>query len=115
MDPDFSGRWWYVPCDPKTKIPRADKVKGGLLDNVGPLAPATIENQNQKSAKVSKSKTREVINLWRDPSALPITGPEHGDLWSDTIAYWNRVQLDVVKVLSDQRARPRYALEELPF
>ncbi|MGD0767238.1 MAG: type V CRISPR-associated protein Cas12b [Tepidisphaeraceae bacterium] len=115
MDPDFSGKWWYVPCDPKTKIPKADKVKGGLLDNVGPLAPATIENQNQKSAKVSKSKTREVINLWRDPSALPITGAEHGDLWSDTIAYWNRVQMDVVKVLSGQRSKPGYALEELPF
>ena len=62
MDPDFAGKWWYVPCDPKTKIPKADKVKGGLVDGVGPLAPVSVDNQTQKK-KAAKEKTREVVNL----------------------------------------------------
>ena len=65
MDPDFAGKWWYVPCDPKTKIPKADKVKGGLVDGVGPLA-VSVDNQTQKK-KAAKEKTRKVVNLSRRP------------------------------------------------
>lgn len=108
MDPDFAGKWWYVPCDPKTKIPKAEKVKGGLVEDIGPLAAALVENQNQnkKTAKGSKNKPREIINLWRDPTARPIAGAENGEPWSDSIAYWNRVQWRVVQNLRRRAGLP---------
>jgi len=117
MDPDFTGKWWYVPCDPKTQTAKPEKVKGGLLDGIGPLAPAPAGNENQtkKAAKASKGKPREVVNLWRNPSTAPIRGADHGDLWLDTGSYWNRVRMAVVKVLGGLMSEPELAPQEVPF
>src|SRR5208282_2762529 len=98
-------------------MPKVDKVKGGIVDGVGPLAPASAQNEGQggKIAKNSKGKIREVVNLWRDPSAQPIVGAGHGDVWAETSAYWNRVQMDVVRILSERMGKRRSASQELPF
>lgn len=106
-DPDFPGKWWYVPCDPKTRQPKSDKVKGAILDNVGPLQvapsvePAIAPKKRRASDKGDK-KEREVINLWRDPQTSAIQGASDGEIWRDTSAYWNIVQFQVVKLLRNQ-------------
>ncbi len=114
MDPDFAGKWWYVPCDPKTKIPKADKVKGGLVDGVGPLAPVSVDNQTQKK-KAAKEKTREVVNLWRDPTANSIVGSQLGDVWSETAPYWNGVQARVVAALRSRAPELAISPQDVPF
>ncbi len=107
MDPDFPGKWWYVPCDPKTGRPVAEKVKGGILVNVGPVfVPAdpnlATKTTNRKTKKKSPSKQREVVNQWRDPEAVAIRGVEGGEQWRETSGYWNLVQTRVTRLLCQQ-------------
>ena len=105
MDPDFPGKWWYVPCDPKTGRAVAEKVKGSVLDSVGQLfAPADPSAEKKKNARQKKTaaKQREVVNYWRDPEAAAIQGIEGGEKWRETTGYWNAVQCRVISLLCQQ-------------
>jgi IS605 OrfB family transposase len=116
MDPDFPGRWWYVPCDPKTKSPKADKVKGSILDAVDALAgPSTEDGTGRmQRARTPRGKPKDVVNLWRDSSLRAITGVQSGDAWQETPQYWNTVQARVVALLRE--AIDRNPLRsDLPF
>lgn len=116
MDPDFTGRWWYVPCDLKTKAPKTDKIKGSILDGVGALAdtPSAGDGEQKQRDKASKGKPKEIVNLWRDPSAQSILDVSMGAAWQDTPHYWNDVQARVVTVLHEkQEGWPQAS--ELPF
>ncbi|RPI64030.1 MAG: hypothetical protein EHM48_01495, partial [Planctomycetaceae bacterium] len=42
LDPDWHGKWWYVPCDRKTFKPVKDKVKGGIADIDVPLLSVIV-------------------------------------------------------------------------
>jgi CRISPR-associated protein Cas1 len=111
LDPDFPGKWWYVPCDSKTGHPVVEKVKGSILDNVGKFfAPAdpSAETKTKKGFKQKKTaaKQREVVNQWRDPDAAAIRGIEGGEHWQETAAYWNSVQYRVIRLLCQQAGIP---------
>jgi IS605 OrfB family transposase len=107
LDPDFPGKWWYVPCNPSTRQPLADKVKGSILESVGPLRTvgdaSTTPSQRSRASKGNpdsrKNKQKDVINLWRDPAATPINPSEAGQVWLDHPAYWKNVMDRVVKIL----------------
>ncbi len=86
LDPDFPGKWWYVPCDTKDYKPARDKVAG-----------AVCVNSDAALADVSahgKGKHREFVNLWRDPSTAEIA--RRKDDWQPTPAYWNNVRAQVI-------------------
>ncbi|MEQ8784800.1 MAG: type V CRISPR-associated protein Cas12b [Pirellulaceae bacterium] len=109
MDPDFSGKWWYVPCDPFTSQPHAEKVKGSILASVGALK--TVNDESAIPARRGRAPTqsvppREVINLWRDPSTAVIRGAAGDESWHATPAYWNIVKDRVVQVLRERNANP---------
>jgi hypothetical protein len=105
LDPDFSGRRWFVPCESTTHKPHAEKTKGSLvIDTNAPLVPlATIEpnvpepktGKKQGRSKAGK-KEREIINLWRDVSASPI---DTKSPWRGTAEYWIDVRCRVVSLL----------------
>ena len=104
LDPDWTGRWWYVPCDPREFKPVADKVRGSaVFQDVAALKSTTKKDDkkdsesNGKKKGVKKDKSREVINLWRDPSCANIS-----DGWKITPEYWNQVQSRVVQNLRKQ-------------
>jgi IS605 OrfB family transposase len=104
IDPDFPGKWWYVPCDPATKQPHPEKVKGSILCGIGPLAPVVandssreLPSRRKRSNKSSRDKV--VVNLWRDPQAMPIEGIQGVETWFETSAYWNLVKLRVATLL----------------
>lgn len=81
LDPDFAGRWWYVPCDSKTGKPMKDKCAGAAcLD----LDAALFEPAERSQ--------RDVTNMWRDPAA----GIAGGDGWKGHHAYWPGVEMRVV-------------------
>lgn len=101
LDPDFAGKWWYVPCDPKTREPKADKVKGGIFDGIGPLMSVPAENVSNHKTKAPKSKTREIINLWRDPSGEPVAASPNRPSWMETVPYWNYVQARIIRQLRE--------------
>jgi len=107
MDPDFPGRWWYVPCDRATRQPNAEKVKGSILEGVGRLAPLEHSGPNVKaptgrrkgSGRATTVREREIVNLWRDPQAGPICGAEGSGTWLETPHYWNIVKCRLIRSL----------------
>jgi len=103
-DPDFPGKWWYVPCDATTKEPHPEKVKGSIVDGIGPLATCDSKASDggppmrrKRSSKSSKEKP--IVNLWRDAQAGPIDGAANLDVWTVTAAYWNLVKVRVIENL----------------
>ncbi|MBI1913129.1 MAG: type V CRISPR-associated protein Cas12b [Deltaproteobacteria bacterium] len=100
LDPDWPGRWWYVPCDSKEFKLVADKVKGSaVFQDIAALKSTTKKENSENSEStgkrnVKKDKSRELVNLWRDPSGAKIS-----DGWRTTPEYWNQVQSRVVQNL----------------
>jgi IS605 OrfB family transposase len=87
LDPDWPGKWWWVPCEGKTAKPNKDKVKGcACIDASKPLIPD------------HKAKSQEVVNLWRDVSAEPVGSSD----WKDYKEYWNGVRARVIGILREQ-------------
>jgi IS605 OrfB family transposase len=116
MDPDFPGRWWYVPCDPATLKPKADKVKGCILENHGPLAEVKQADQSRppkpkrkRTAKATKEK--EVVNLWRDP-APNLLEPKS---WCEYAEYLNRLRYRVIQILRQSAGLSCQDSKEAPW
>jgi IS605 OrfB family transposase len=86
LDPDFSAKWWYVPCSSKDGRPAADKVSG-----------AACLDLNWKLLEISERRgaNRDYANAWRDLSGCDLS--EHG--WSDAPRYWNGVRFRVIRAL----------------
>ncbi|MGC8731184.1 MAG: type V CRISPR-associated protein Cas12b, partial [Halothiobacillaceae bacterium] len=100
IDPDWPGKWWYVPCDPASFKPTPDKVKGSAAINLDmPLKDASVVSGNvtRKKASKAKSQSKEVVNLWRDVSSEKIS--KTGVAWEVYSAYQNQVQARVVDIL----------------
>lgn len=68
IDPDWMGKWWYIPCQSSTGKPVADKVKGSLAV---PLDKPLIVSDPASGKKAKTDK--DVINLWRDCSSEPLS------------------------------------------
>lgn len=109
MDPDFPGKWWYVPCDPSTHRPHADKVKGSILTSVDALratGDSSATPPRRRGDQPRRGALNEVVNLWRDPSTADICGADGGEDWHATTAYWIMVKDRVVNVLRQRIATP---------
>jgi hypothetical protein len=107
-DPDWPGKWWYVPCDPISFKPATDKVKGGIATNPDkPLKDASVDSATGRGGK-AKSQSREVTNLWRDVSSRQISAGDGP--WEIYATYQNQVQARVVEILR-RSASPRISRE----
>lgn len=110
LDPDWPGRWWYVPCDSKEYKPIKDKVSGSkAFDNIEGLKKTTTDESGKNiSGKKSRKRgaraegNKEVVNLWRDVSAKSLTEGE----WQEYSAYKNKVQYNVIRSLRRQAGLP---------
>lgn len=99
-DPDWPGKWWYVPCEPGSFKPTPDKVKGSAAIKLDmPLKDASVVSGGvtRKKAGKAKSQSKEVVNLWRDVSSREIS--TEGVAWEVYSAYQNQVQARVVDIL----------------
>lgn len=107
LDPDFPGKWWYVPCVENkgegTAIPRTDRVKGSACFGPDPSKPERFGSLLLPKAAASPSKPKRArrgsrgtrpeagttINYWSDvaqPEIEAAPGPEAGtkiNYWSD--------------------------------
>jgi len=103
IEPDWEGKWWYVPCD-AAGSPVKDHVEGSQVSGLNqalrqPEQAQTNEaNTETKKRKSGRGKSREVINLWHDISSSELNDRE----WKDYNAYWNGVQYRVVSNLNQQ-------------
>lgn len=94
LDPDFPGKWWFVPCGAKDGRPAQDQVKGSACFEGSDLE---LLKPDEKSVQGKKSKTgRDIAYAWRDPSAAALGS---ADPWSGTTKYWNMVKSRAVRAL----------------
>ncbi len=108
LDPDWPGRWWYVPCNAKDGKPAKDRVSGSPAINMD-TALRTMElksdtactSKGKRNKGRHEEKTREIVNLWRDPSSRPISANEGP--WESFTDYWQRVEKSVVERLEQKR------------
>lgn len=115
MDPDFPGKWWYIPCT-EDKVagrafPRADKVKGSACfapdpskpEQFGSLTPPKDPDQQESEARKGKRTTeaegKEITNFWCDASAHTLRNADTKGYWLATPAYWGWVRKRVSAVL----------------
>lgn len=99
-DPDWPGKWWYVPCEPASFKPIPDKVKGSAAINLDmPLKDASVVSGDvtRKKPRKAKSQSKEVVNLWRDVSSREVSTTDVA--WEVYSAYQNQVQVRVVDIL----------------
>jgi hypothetical protein len=93
LDPDWAGRWWYVPCDAWTYIPDKNRVAGSLaFETPAPLRasqPGAQDAGPRKRTRKQRAK-QGVVNLFRDVSAQPMNAEPgckpYGDYWADVEA-----------------------------
>jgi IS605 OrfB family transposase len=110
LDPDWPGRWWYVPCNAKDFMPVKDKVSGSsiaaLKEGVALTVPSGEHgSEASRGKRKGDNKAREVVNLWRDPSGAEIKSGG----WKKTKDYWEDVKERVVRLLCKQSG-----LSEMP-
>ena len=104
LDPDWPGRWWYVPCKAGTSAPASDRIKGSAaFENVqslptdGDAVSGTEAGKGRRKKDADEAPSKEIKNLWRDPSTDDLASVQWK--WKRTQAYWNDVQSRVVCLL----------------
>lgn len=105
LDPDWPGRWWYVPCEAGSFAPVADKIKGcAAFNGITALpvccgtTPIKQSGQNRQPRRGQSRPTKDIMNLWRDPKAVALSEAP----WQTYQAYWNDVQERVIELLRRQ-------------
>ncbi|MEN6440883.1 MAG: type V CRISPR-associated protein Cas12b [Syntrophobacter sp.] len=108
VDPDWPGKWWYVPCEPGSHRSIKDKVDGCAAVNPDHVLRQSARAQTGDTAKDKKTRgkkgaenSKEVVNLWRDISSSPLECIEIGE-WKEYAAYKNEVQCRVTRILEKQ-------------
>jgi len=115
LDPDFPGKWWYVPCiedkSAGTAFPRTDKVKGSACFGPDPSKPelfgslVPVKDGQGQVSKAGKRKRgadpegKETTNFWCDPGMSALRPAAKGGLWKPTPEYWKGVQMRTVAAL----------------
>lgn len=125
LDPDWPGRWWFVPCTGGTFSPASEKTRNAAVfvtvdqlphegdspEAVGG-APGGPVNGKRKGKRASSggAAAKAIENRWRDVSAASVSDGR----WVTTAAYWNFVQAEVCKGLRQQFAASSSDLEMAP-
>jgi hypothetical protein len=105
LDPDWSGRWWYVLCDPRTLKPVAEKVKGSEAVDAETPMPATDLGRQLRNRE-------QPVNLWRDVSVAPVNQGQ----WTTYSEYREGVMERVTAILREQLGpRVKDAYGDKPF
>lgn len=106
-DPDWPGKWWYVPCEPVSFKPKKDKVDGSAVVKPDQALPQPAQAQSANAERKNKrgrmgvGKSKEVVNLWRDISSSPLESIKFGE-WKEYAAYHNEVLCRIVHILKKQ-------------
>lgn len=102
-DPDWPGKWWYIPVDSKKMQPIVDKVKGcAALEKNGQIIELGIDAitaEEIKPKKKDRKKSSDVINLWCDISSTPLNGRDKG-VWKTFTDYQENVENRVISILT---------------
>jgi IS605 OrfB family transposase len=104
LDPDWPGRWWYVPCDSRTLKPLDKSTKGSAA--MSPQTPFTLA-----SGESLDGKSGRPVNLWHDISGESLMSR----LWRTYGHYHTAVEQRVIGILRRQLETRLSALADVPF
>lgn len=126
LDPDWPGKWWFVPCTGGTFIPAPEKTRNAAvfatadqLPNesdsheaaAGALGEAGKNKGRGRGTSRASTPEKAIENRWRDVSAAPLADGR----WVSTAAYWSIVQAEVCRGLWRQFAASSTGLESSPL
>ncbi|GAB4154772.1 MAG: hypothetical protein Kow00107_04740 [Planctomycetota bacterium] len=107
-DPDWPGKWWYVPCESSTFCPSKEKAAGSAALNAElqlkqpeAVSISDLFSPAGKRKKMDRGGSSQKVNLWRDVSAKPLK-PSEPDEWKLSKEYWRNVEQRVVEILRKQ-------------
>jgi hypothetical protein len=101
LDPDWPGRWWYVPCKAGGSEPAFERIKGSsAFEGVDclPFDRGVSLATKSSAARPRRGRVRsskEIENVWRDLLASSLASGQ----WKLTASYWNDVQARAVRLL----------------
>jgi IS605 OrfB family transposase len=102
LDPDWPGRWWYVPCITDTGKADPKSTKGSLAVIGDPVLLPAADDDPDSTKSATKRKTQktdgDVTNAWRDASHRPLSDGR----WHVYTAYQNLVLGRAVRILRSQ-------------
>ena len=95
-----------MPCASDSFKPVKDRVDGcAAVDPDMPLRQPgqtqSVDAVENKRGKKDGGKSKEVVNLWRDISSLPLLSPDPGE-WQEYAAYKNKAQCQVIGILKER-------------
>jgi hypothetical protein len=113
LDPDFPGKWWYVPCEEIKKaqsaIPLLKYTRGSACFPFDPTQFGSLTKELENGTEGAK----EITNFWSDPSAPSLRNGTDGGYWWPTRAYWPWVRKRVVAILRKLNGLPECHIEDL--
>lgn len=110
-DPDFAGRWWWIPCEMQASgaaEPVEEKFKGSACFDRATLDRLRLGRAEADGVRPSKrgrgrkadANGRKFVNYWRDPSPRPLSELDRGGSWKSTTEYWTGVESRVARALA---------------
>jgi hypothetical protein len=87
-DPDWAGKWWYVPCEGATLEPLEKSTKGAAA--LTPRRPLKLTSGQQDRVRGDGP-----VNLWHDVSSASLYGRQ----WLSYGSYWEAVERRAIKLL----------------
>jgi hypothetical protein len=114
LDPDWPGKWWFVPCDTATNIPNLEKTKGSAaIQPAVPLIPLQVDEpesskprRRKKTDSAPAKKEREIVNLWCDPATEQLTPRTGQQVWQPTPEYFRKVAFRTIQTLRRRAGLP---------
>ena len=108
LDPDWSGKWWWVPCTGGTFAPSPEKTGGAIaLKDLVELPHASTSSgsgvdpthaKTGRSAAAKAKKEKEIENRWRDCAGDSLATGQ----WKSSAAYWSIVESSICERLAGQ-------------
>lgn len=111
LDPDWPGKWWWVPCTGGTYTPAPEKTSGAEVFKSLTELPRrqesqrfaedesnTTQSKKQRSKLAKPKEVRAIENRWRNCSAKPLSDGQ----WVSSGEYWAKVEADICRLLELQ-------------
>jgi IS605 OrfB family transposase len=109
IDPDWPGRWWWVPCSADGK-PVTEKVAGSVAFpkdlRLSTETWCDVAPKHPEEASATDKSGSSIVNLWRDLCAETLDDCS----WRVFKAYWNDVQSRAVAILRAHTSLPKQSV-----
>jgi IS605 OrfB family transposase len=111
LDPDWAGKWWWVPCTGGTLTPSPEKTGGAYVfknlvqlpheREAQPPVQAesdSVQRKKPRNTAMKEKEVRSIENRWRSCSSEPL---DQGQ-WQSSGEYWSKIEAAICCLLGKQ-------------